>query len=289
MLHSMTGFGRSEVNIGDSVVSIEIKTLNSKYFDAHFRLPTELKLKEIEIRQLLSKKLGRGKVECMIMLGGAGGSEAGKLNNIVLHRYLSELKEFMDQEEIFVEDKDLLPGLLRLPDVFGADEDFWKDHWADILEGIEQASDLVNEFRQREGKVIQEDLEARVAAIQEAQANIEPFEEERITRIRTKLQDQFEQAKLDNKDRFEQEMIYYLERLDVSEEKSRLTEHCSHFLEVLNDNETAKGKRMNFVSQEMGREINTLGSKANHAGIQRLVILMKDELEKIKEQNLNCL
>ena len=285
----MTGFGRKEIRIDDTVISVEIKTLNSKFFDAHFKLPTELKFKEIEIRQMLSKKLVRGKIECSVHLGGLGSSTVGQLNTTVFRQYLTQLKEYFDDHAILVEDKDLIPHLVRLPEVFGADDEFWKDHWNDILKGIDEAADLAIEFRLKEGQVLADDMDQRVKNIIELMKQVEPHESERIERLRNKLTEQFEQIGSQNKDRFEQEMIYYLERLDISEEKTRLQAHCDHFFEVLYDDQFNKGKRLNFVSQEMGREINTLGSKANHSQIQRLVIDMKDELEKVKEQILNIL
>ena len=289
MIHSMTGFGRKELRIDESVISVEIKTLNSKFFDAHFKLPTELKFKEIEIRQLLSKKLIRGKVECAVHLGGLGSSTVGQLNTKVFRQYLTQLKNYFDDHAILVEDKDLIPHLVRLPEVFGSDDEFWKDHWEEILKGIDEAADLAISFRVKEGNILAEDMELRVRNIIDLMTKVEPFEGERIEKLRTKLQEQFDQIGSENRDRFEQEMIYYLERLDISEEKTRLQAHCNHFFEVLKDDQINTGKRLNFVSQEMGREINTLGSKANHAQIQRLVIDMKDELEKVKEQILNIL
>jgi uncharacterized protein (TIGR00255 family) len=289
MIHSMTGFGRKELTIDDSVVSVEIKTLNSKFFDAHFKLPSELKFKEIEIRQLLSKELVRGKIECSVHLGGLGSTNAGQLNRTVLRAYLHQLKDYFDEHAILVEDKDIVPHLIRLPEVFGGDDEFWSEHWGEILEGIRDAAHKANEFRLKEGKVTSDDMEARVSNIIDLMNQIEPHEQDRVDRLRNKLKEQIEQISPENKDRFEQEMIYYLERLDISEEKTRLQAHCDHFLEVLKDKQLSTGKRLNFVSQEMGREINTLGSKANHAQIQRLVILMKDELEKVKEQVLNIL
>jgi len=289
MLYSMTGFGRNELRINDSVVAIEIKTLNSKFFDANFKLPTELKFKEIEVRQLLSKLLVRGKVDCSIHLGGLGKNTMTQLNKSVFGEYLSQLKDFLDQKDIFVADKDLVPHLIRLPEVFGADDDFWNEHWDQIYKGIISATEKVNLFRAKEGEALADDLRLHVGNIEGLLVKVAPFEAERVERLRTKLQEQFEKSGLENKDRFEQEMIYYLERLDISEEKTRLTAHCNHFLEVLEDDVTSKGKRLNFVGQEMGREINTLGSKANHAELQRIVIKMKDELEKLKEQVLNIL
>jgi len=285
----MTGFGRKELRINDSVVSIEVKTLNSKFYDANFRLPTELKFKEIEVRQLLSKLLVRGKVDCSVHLGGLGKNTMTQLNKKVFGEYLSQLKDFLDEKDVFVADKDLVPHLIRLPEVFGADDDFWNEHWEDIVAGIREAAEKANAFRAKEGEILADDLRLHVANIEDLLGKVAPYETERIDRLRTKLQEQFAKSGLENKDRFEQEMIYYLERLDISEEKTRLAAHCTHFLEVLGDDVSSKGKRLNFVGQEMGREINTLGSKANHAELQRIVILMKDELEKLKEQVLNIL
>ena len=289
MLYSMTGFGRNELRINDSVVSIEIKTLNSKFYDANFRLPTELKFKEIEVRQALSKILVRGKVDCSVHLGGLGKSTVTQLNKQVFGEYLKQMSEYLNEENIEVEAKDIVPHLIRLPEVFGADNDFWNEHWTEIKEGIAKAAEAASEFRLKEGALLRDDLMSRIHNIRDLLKAVPPYEAQRIERLRAKLTEQFEQSGLENKDRFEQEMIYYLERLDITEEKTRLTAHCDHFVEVLDDDKTSKGKRLNFVSQEMGREINTLGSKANHAELQKIVILMKDELEKLKEQVLNIL
>ncbi len=289
MVYSMTGYGRKEVIIDERTISIEIKTLNTKYFDVSFKLPSDLKFKEIEIRQFLSKELQRGKAECSINLGGQGKSTASQLNKSVLGLYVKQIQEFFNEIEVTVPEKEIVPHLIRLPEVFGADDDFWNKHWPEIKENLGEAVELAKKFRLQEGVILKNDLLERVASIKNLLERVEPFEQERIDRLRAKLNEQFNKVDSENKDRFEQEMIYYLERLDVSEEKVRLKAHCDYFLELLNDDVAAKGKRLNFVSQEMGREINTLGSKANHAEIQKLVILMKDELEKIKEQVLNIL
>ena len=289
MVYSMTGYGRKEINIDERVISIEIKTLNTKYFDVSFKLPSDLKFKEIEIRQILAKELVRGKVECSINMGGMGKSTASQLNKNVLGLYVKQIQEFFSDMDAEVHPKDIVPHLIRLPEVFGSDDDFWNKNWEAIKENMGNAVESARQFRKQEGAILSNDLCERVASINSLLRQVEPFEDERIEKLRSKLNDQFNKVDSENKDRFEQEMIYYLERLDISEEKVRLKAHCDYFLELLNDNEIAKGKRLNFVSQEMGREINTLGSKANHAEIQKMVILMKDELEKIKEQVLNIL
>jgi uncharacterized protein (TIGR00255 family) len=174
-----------------------------------------------------------------------------------------------------------------LPDVFSTNNTFWEEHWSEIMQNVEEVVQIAQDFRAQEGLILQKDMAERVRIIAQLLENVSPHEKERITSQRARLLDLFEQVGSHNKDRFEQEMIYYLERLDISEEKVRLKAHCDYFLELMNDEDNIKSKRLNFVAQEMGREINTLGSKANHAEIQKLVILMKNELEKIKEQVLN--
>ncbi len=289
MLYSMTGFGRKEVTIENVTISIELKTLNTKFFDVSFKLPNELKSKEIELRQLLSSKILRGKADFAIFIGNTGKSSTGQLNTNVLGLYLDQIKDFAKQKSITLNDDALIPHLIRLPEVFSADSDFWSEHWTALMTHIHEVIEKTIKFRLDEGKSLSKDLEERVNTIVDLQEQISPFEEGRISKLRNRINDQFNQVESSDRDRFEQEMIYYLERLDISEEKVRLTNHCEYFLELMKDDKIAKGKRLNFVSQEMGREINTLGSKANDSDIQRIVILMKDELEKIKEQVLNII
>lgn len=289
MIYSMTGFGRKEVNIDGVDISIELKTLNTKFFDVSFKLPNELKAKEIELRQLLSSKLLRGKADFGIFLGNSGKNSSASLNNTVLKSYLQQLKDFSFQNNLDFNDKDVLPQLIRLPEVFSSESDFWTKHWNTLLQHIHEVIDTTMNFRKVEGDSLAKDLTEKVKSIETYKNQVEPFEAGRITKLRAKLQDQFNNLDISEQNRFEQEIIYYLERLDISEEKVRLQQHCDYFLELLNDDKIAKGKRLNFVAQEMGREINTLGSKANDADIQRLVILMKDDLEKIKEQVLNTI
>lgn len=283
----MTGFGRKEVTIDNLTIAIELKTLNTKYFDVSFKLPNELKSKEIELRQLLAAKLIRGKADFGIYLGNAGKNSTAQLNTRILGLYVDQLKDFSKSKSIDLNESDLIPHLIRLPEVFSADNDFWIEHWDSLMVSVHEVIDKTLKFRSDEGKSVAEDLTQRVHNIMALQKDITPFEGGRITKLRSRLNDQFNQLDSKDKDRFEQEMIYYLERLDVSEEQIRLATHCNYFLELMNDKNSDNGKRLNFVGQEMGREINTLGSKANDADIQRIVILMKDELEKIKEQVLN--
>lgn len=287
MIYSMTGFGRKEVTIDNITIAIELKTLNTKFFDVSFKLPNELKSKEIELRQLLANKLIRGKADFGIYIGNAGKSSTAQLNTRILGLYIDQLKAFSQQKSINIDEAEIIPHLIRLPEVFSADNDFWTEHWDTLMESVHEVVESTLKFRLDEGKSVADDLEQRVQNIMALQKEITPFEEGRIVKLRSRLNDQFNQLDSKDKDRFEQEMIYYLERLDISEEQIRLTTHCNYFLELMHDNNTDNGKRLNFVGQEMGREINTLGSKANDADIQRIVILMKDELEKIKEQVLN--
>jgi len=287
MTLSMTGFGRKEVDINGIVVSIELKTLNTKYFDISFKIPSELKSKEVELRQFLTKEIMRGKADFSIYFTNSGNTSASQLNKSMLKLYLNQLKDFLAENNASVTDDKLIPHLIRLPEVFTTDNAFWEEHWHEIMQNVEQVVQITRDFRAQEGLILEKDMAERVNVIAQLLEQVTPHEKERITSQRSRLQDLFAQVGSHNKDRFEQEMIYYLERLDISEEKVRLKAHCDYFLELMGDDDYIKSKRLNFVAQEMGREINTLGSKANHAEIQKLVILMKNELEKIKEQVLN--
>lgn len=290
MLKSMTGFGKSACELPNKKLSVEIKSLNSKQADTNTRLPFIYREKDLEIRNLLSSKLGRGKIELNIhyeILEGAASS----INEAVVRDYFKQISSIAF--ELGVKDHDqILPVVMRLPDTIVAEKnEIEDDEWKQVLEAIGSAIDELDAFRTQEGMALYDFLGERVKSITSKLAEIENFEDERIRKIREKLQSGLEEIpgrdELDA-NRLEQELIYYLEKLDISEEKNRLSNHCDYFLEVM-DLESANGKKLGFISQEMGREINTLGSKANHSDIQRIVVEMKDELEKIKEQVLNVL
>jgi uncharacterized protein (TIGR00255 family) len=294
MIVSMTGYGKSVAEFPGKKFTIEIRSLNNKGMDINLKIPSFLRDKEPEIRNLLSQKLERGKIDLYIIPENTGNTIGSSINKTLAQSYYLELRELqvLLKEE---HNQSILPLVLRMPDVLQADlYEPEESDWSLIRERIAEAIDLLGEFRQREGKILEEDLLLRTNMILKMLDSIEPFEEARINNIREKLRSSIqkyihpETTTLPDENRFEQEMIFYLERLDITEEKIRLKKHCDYFIETMNE-ASSQGKKLGFISQEMGREINTIGSKANDAGIQKIVVQMKDELEKIKEQLLNIL
>ena len=287
----MTGFGRAECLLPDKKLTIEIKSLNSKQMDTNTRLPSLYKEKELEIRQIISAALDRGKVECSFYYELTNDAGSGTINGPVVKSYYEQL--YRISEELGLEVSiELLNTVMRMPDTIRSEKpELVDEEWNTVKTGLQQAVQQVNGFRFQEGEALDKDLRDRVGAISEKLSQVEQHEAERIQRIRERIGNNLATyLKKEDMDenRFEQELIFYLEKLDVSEEKVRLANHCSYFLETM-DEPGPIGKKLGFISQEMGREINTLGSKANHAEIQRLVVEMKDELERIKEQILNVL
>lgn len=287
----MTGFGKSSAEMEGKKINIEIKSLNSKQFDANFRLPPPYREKEAEIRMLISGQLERGKIEVHVGLDESGALQNYQFNHELAKNYYREIQLLADELKL-KDEEHMLQTLVRLPDVLKAEaEELTEEEWKVLRQGILDAVEGVNQFRMQEGKALEKDLRLRVEKISKLLDEISPLEENRIERVRTRLKKQLEESKLQSsvdQNRFEQEIIYYLEKLDITEEKVRLGKHCEYFLEVMQGN-GSNGKKLGFVSQEMGREINTLGSKANDADMQKIVVLMKDELEKIKEQLFNIL
>lgn len=286
-LYSMTGFGKATLQLPAKKITIEVKSLNSKQLDMNVRSPLFYKEKEADIRQILAEKLVRGKVDFSFYSEVTGAEKAPKINESLVAEYIRQLKVITDKHQV---NGDILAAVMRLPDVMQAAEDQVDEkEWATIISTVNEAVDLLNRFRRDEGATLKLDLEARLAVIAEKLDSVKPFEEDRVTRLREKLSRGLaDLAEKPDENRYEQEIIYYLEKLDVTEEKVRLKSHLDYFEQLLNEGGPI-GKKLGFVSQEMGREINTLGSKANHAGMQKLVVEMKDELEKIKEQVLNIL
>lgn len=291
MIKSMTGFGKAELQIKHKKISIEIKTLNSKQIDINTRVPVIYKEKELSIRKLLSSKLVRGKIELNIFIERTGESSNFTFNKALAKSYYEELTDLagdINQQNF----SNYLPLIIKLPDVMKPEiEKLDNEEWQAIENAVIESADLVDKFRQEEGAVLHDDFCQRIATIQHLLSLVEPFEKERIVtlkqRIKKNLNELLEENKIDN-NRFEQELLYYLEKLDITEEKVRLANHCKYFLETMKEKEST-GKKLSFISQEIGREINTLGSKANNADIQKIVVQMKDELEKIKEQLFNIL
>jgi uncharacterized protein (TIGR00255 family) len=289
MLKSMTGFGKAECLLPSKKLTIEVKSLNSKQIDTSTRLPAIYKSKDLEIRQMLSKALERGKVECILhyeMIEGA----AATINTAVVKDYIRQLKSVT--EEFRLGTDDLLATAMRLPDTIISEKaETIEEEWDTVREALESAIVELDEFRVQEGGAMEQDLVRSIKSIQEQQKKIAPFEQERIEKLKERILGNLEELKQKEEidhNRFEQELMFYIEKLDINEEQVRLKNHLDYFLEIL-DQGSPNGKKLGFISQEIGREVNTLGSKANHKEIQRIVVEMKDELERIKEQLLNVL
>ena len=291
MLHSMTGYGRAETNFNDKTLLIEVKSLNGKQFDLRLNIPSLLKPYEIEIRNKLNETLFRGSVECNISVKSNGVSKPVSINTALAKSYYQPIVELAN--ELGIAKENLLSTLLKLPDVVTSTNEVISDEeWKAIFDLLQVAINNLITHRKEEGKSIEKDLLERIAAIEAQQENIAVHEPNRRIKIKEGLVKLLEQHvgadKFDN-NRLEQELIYYIEKIDISEEKVRLSNHLVYFKEVLSEKEPSKGKKLSFILQEIGREINTTGSKANDIEIQKSVILMKDELEKAKEQILNVL
>lgn len=293
MIYSMTGFGRAGTDSEGKTITVDIRSLNSKQADIGLRLPSIYKEKEIELRSLITEKLSRGKIDVTIQRETASGEPAIELNKKLALEYFGQIKSL--EQSLDLENglqTDYIPTLLRLPDVMKPLEgELGGTEYKQLLQTLEEALKAINEFRSAEGRKLEEELVLRVKNILACLEQTESYEGERIETIKNRLQQNLRDLALKeqvDQNRFEQELIYYIEKIDITEEKVRLRTHCDYFLETMK-NESPAGKKLNFISQEMGREINTLGSKAQHAEMQKLVVQMKDELEKIKEQTLNVL
>lgn len=291
MILSMTGYGRSQVLLGDVYFTVEIKALNSKTTDIRCKMPSNFADREMPIRKLLTDEIVRGRIEFNIYTGDEGTADDYTINTDLLQRYFHQLKAL--QGSMNISDADIFTAVMRIPSVTQtnthvlSDEDFEK-----VEKTILEAIAALNTFRKAEGNQLALDLRSRVTGIQEKVLAIAPLEENRIVKIKERMRknlDDFIQSERIDENRFEQEIIYYLERIDITEEKVRLTQHCVYFLEQLDNNDTQVGKILAFIAQEMGREINTLGAKAQDPELQQVVVQMKDELEKIKEQLANII
>ncbi len=291
MIQSMTGFGKATCELPDKVVVIELKTLNSKQLDLNLKLPSVYREKEVEIRNEIAGRLKRGKVDASFNVEYKEGKQQIRINTAIIANYYRQLKALSGELGIDSTDS-LLPAILRLPEALETDrEDTGDADWEKLQCTLVAAIDDLEHYRIHEGKSLAFDILNRVNLIETLLTQLEPFEKERTDMLRSKLGNSLlefvRQENLD-KDRFEQELIYYLEKMDITEEKTRLKHHCHYFAEVMKEPDQV-GRKLAFVAQEIGREINTIGSKANHSGMQRIVVLMKDELEKIKEQLMNIL
>lgn len=290
----MTGYGKSEVTSGNRKYTVEVRSLNGKNCDISLKSSILPKDKDLEFRQYVTKRLVRGNIDIFLTVETVSGSEARKIDTGLFQDYYSQISELVrsvrqDPDENFMSSA-IVSSLLRFPDVVSADRNELSEEDVEaISQGLHEAVDALIAFRTREGAVLRADLITRVDNIGAILAEAEAFECERVPSVRQRLLSRMEELSLTpDRDRLEQEMIFYLEKLDVNEEKVRLRQHCRYFRDTM-EGEECPGRKLGFIAQEMGREINTLGSKSNHAGMQKCVVRMKDELEKIKEQVLNIL
>lgn len=287
----MTGYGKTECELPSKKITIEIKSLNSKQLDINSRFPGIYREKDIEVRKIIAEKLERGKVDFNLYCEQLGLESNAIINKPIVNAYYMQLSEIY--KDLNVEMSELaIQSILRFPDIVKVDhEELDENEWKIISGKIGEAVDILNGFREQEGTALETDIVSHIDLIVKLKNQIEPYEDERIERIKARLYDALNSISANiqsDPNRFEQEMIFYLEKLDINEEKVRLENHCTYFLETIKE-PYPSGKKLGFIAQEIGREINTLGSKANHTEIQKLVIMMKDELEKIKEQLLNIL
>ncbi len=291
MIQSMTGYGKAICELPNKKISIEIKSLNSKQLDLNIRIPSFYKEKEFEIRNIISPRLIRGKVEVSFTTESIYPDKTSRINTPIVKDYFNQLKEISDELELTSE-TDFLKTILFLPDSLRVEQSQLDEaEWEQIKIHLDEAVNDIIDFRNQEGKALGNDIIQRVNTIASLLKKIEPLEKPRINRIKERIKEnlfEFINPSSFDENRFEQELLFYIEKLDISEEKTRLINHISYFKETV-ENESSVGKKLGFITQEIGREINTLGSKANDSDIQKLVIQMKNELEKIKEQILNIL
>jgi uncharacterized protein (TIGR00255 family) len=291
MLKSMTGFGRAEKNTGDKTFLVDIKSLNGKQFELQLKLPSILKPFEFDIRRLLSEKLGRGSVDCMISLKDTGDAKPVTINISLARAYYQPLAEL--SASLNLDPSHILSTLVKLPEVITPSSDTLTDkQWEEFKNILLSAIENLNMHRLEEGKVLEEDLLSRITNItrqQEEVTRLEPLRQQKIREGLTRLLEENVGKENYDGNRLEQEIIYYIEKIDISEEQVRLKNHCDYFKSLMEEKEESKGKKLSFILQEIGREINTTGSKAYDATIQKCVVMMKDELEKAKEQVLNVL
>jgi uncharacterized protein (TIGR00255 family) len=291
MIKSMTGYGKAIAETPQKKITIEIKSLNSKQLDLNLKVPWLYKEKEPEIRNLISQKLDRGKIDVAIYFDLLDEEVATVINKAAVKSYFRQFREIADELNINL-DEQIFTSIMKLPDTLKTDkQEISEEEWELVKGRIIDSIDLLDQYRIEEGNSIMTDLRKCIGNILSFLQNISTFEQGRVTKIRERIASMLEEyVGKDNidKNRFEQELIFYLEKLDINEEKVRLRTHCDYFLETLNT-PAPNGKILNFIAQEIGREINTIGSKANDASIQKLVVMMKDDLEKIKEQTMNVL
>ena len=291
MIKSMTGFGKGEAVCGDKKFRVELRSLNSKQLDLSIKLPSKYRTAEAEVRQIVTRELQRGKVDCFVSFEMAQVETSSHINRESFKAYVDELRSVAQESGLkFTDDASLMQAVLRMPDVVTSEEVEVSDgEIAAIVEATNMAARQLDDFRKQEGAILIADLLKRIDLIEQYRHEVEPFEVARVEVIKSRIREHIEKMNIEvDNNRLEQEMIFYIEKLDITEEKVRLDNHCRYFREVAAEEE-APGRKLGFIAQELGREINTMGSKSNEANMQRLVVKMKDELEKIKEQVLNIL
>ena len=290
MQKSMTGFGKAEVKVGEKCFVAEIRSLNSKQLDLSVKLPMAFRAAEAEVRNIITRELQRGKVDCYVSFESAVAETSSHINREAFKAYAKELREVCAENAVIADSEYFLNAILRMPDVVTSEErEVSEAELAAIIEATKAACAELNNFRVQEGAILIADLLGRIDLIEKYRHEVEQYEGARVETIKARIRENIEKLQLEvDNNRLEQEMIFYIEKLDITEEKVRLDNHCNYFREV-SASEDAPGRKLGFIAQELGREINTMGSKSNEANMQRLVVMMKDELEKIKEQVLNIL
>ena len=286
----MTGFGKSEITLPTKKISVEVRSLNSKQLDLSVKLPGIYRPFEFDIRSMASAAIIRGKADISVMVEHTATNTSATINKEVFSEYMRQIGEAMNYAGVSAANDAIVPVAMRMPDVVTSEEqDVSDDELKAIVDATEQAAAQLDAFRVQEGAILIADLLSRIDLIEKYRHEVEPFEGQRVETIKNRIRENLQKlaVEVDN-NRLEQEMIFYIEKLDITEEKVRLDNHCSYFREVA-ATEDAPGRKLGFIAQELGREINTMGSKSNEANMQRLVVMMKDELEKIKEQVLNIL
>lgn len=290
MIKSMTGFGKAEVALSNKKITVEVRSLNSKQLDLNVKLPALYRSFEFDIRSRAAAAITRGKADIMITVENTAANTSATINKELFREYLRQMNDTLAYSGVDADYDAIVPVIMRMPEVVSTQaEEVGQQEQAALMQAVEEALSHFNAFREQEGATLIADLKRRVDKIEALKAEVEPYEKSRCETIKNRIRENLSQLQVDaDSNRLEQEMIFYIEKLDITEEKVRLSNHCRYFREVA-DNEEAAGRKLGFIAQEMGREINTLGSKANEANIQILVVKMKDELEKIKEQVLNIL
>jgi uncharacterized protein (TIGR00255 family) len=285
MIQSMTGFGKASMQLPNKKITVEIKSLNSKGLDLSVRMPSAFREMELGLRNRIAQKLERGKIDFSLFIEVTGEETSSKINVPIVKAYIAQMKEVVDGDET-----ELMKMAVRMPDALKTERDeIDVDDWKEIEKVIDQALDNIHNFRVTEGVALEKEFLLRISSILSLMNETVALDGERIQTVKDRLHNAIEELKVNvDENRFEQELIYYLEKMDITEEKVRLENHLNYFIETLAGTE-ANGRKLGFITQEMGREINTMGSKSNHAKMQKLVVQMKDELEKIKEQVLNIL